>query len=180
MFILSHLPNLASVETSLGCDSHLIRVMKAYHLAKALHPSDLPNWLFDERERKPSPSSGFMGSSRSAVPDVQPPISFSHIYDEAALRAPQVSHSRTASPVLPSSDKAGPSKATNRPKTLRDAKRPYLGVQHVFSKSESSSYSSSRIHTGVDSVYGVDCGDASSFPTRRALHSVQQPRPGAF
>jgi len=168
-------------ETSPGYDSHLICVMKAYHLAKARHPSDLPNWLFDEREQKPSLSSGFARTPRGAAFDVQPPrTSFRHIYDEAALRAPQVSHSRTASPILPSSDKAGPSKATNRLRALRDAKRSDLGVRHVLPKSEGLSYSPSRIHAGVDSVYGADRRDALSFPTRRPLQSVQQPRPGAF
>ncbi|KAF9532941.1 hypothetical protein CPB83DRAFT_846634 [Crepidotus variabilis] len=32
-------------------DSHLLKVMRAYHLSKARTPSELPDWLFDERER---------------------------------------------------------------------------------------------------------------------------------
>ncbi|KAF8959047.1 hypothetical protein BDZ97DRAFT_1421503 [Flammula alnicola] len=32
-------------------ESHLTRVMRAYHLSKARTPSDLPDWLFSERER---------------------------------------------------------------------------------------------------------------------------------
>ncbi|KAF9480127.1 hypothetical protein BDN70DRAFT_932007 [Pholiota conissans] len=32
-------------------ESDLTRVMRAYHLSKAKHPSELPNWLFSERER---------------------------------------------------------------------------------------------------------------------------------
>ena len=29
----------------------MTRAMKAYHIAKAQSPADLPEWLFDERER---------------------------------------------------------------------------------------------------------------------------------
>ncbi|KAH9946179.1 uncharacterized protein BXZ73DRAFT_95677 [Epithele typhae] len=32
-------------------ESHLTRVMKAYYIDKARGPADLPEWLFDERER---------------------------------------------------------------------------------------------------------------------------------
>ncbi|PPR06646.1 hypothetical protein CVT26_001188 [Gymnopilus dilepis] len=32
-------------------ESHLFEVMRAYHLAKARTPSELPEWLFSERER---------------------------------------------------------------------------------------------------------------------------------
>ncbi|KIP09116.1 hypothetical protein PHLGIDRAFT_347111 [Phlebiopsis gigantea 11061_1 CR5-6] len=34
-----------------GEESRLARAMKAYHIGKARHPSDLPEWLFDERDR---------------------------------------------------------------------------------------------------------------------------------
>lgn len=34
-----------------GEESHLTRVMKAYYIEKARGPADLPEWLFDERER---------------------------------------------------------------------------------------------------------------------------------
>lgn len=32
-------------------ESHLTRVMRAYHLSKARTPAELPDWLFSERER---------------------------------------------------------------------------------------------------------------------------------
>ncbi|KAI0336454.1 hypothetical protein GY45DRAFT_1238323 [Cubamyces sp. BRFM 1775] len=38
-------------ETPVGGESRLTRAMKAYHISKARDPSDLPEWLFDERER---------------------------------------------------------------------------------------------------------------------------------
>ncbi|PPQ83738.1 hypothetical protein CVT24_007625 [Panaeolus cyanescens] len=33
-------------------DDHLMNVLRAYHLAKAESPSELPDWLFSERERR--------------------------------------------------------------------------------------------------------------------------------
>lgn len=153
-------------ETAPGRDSHLIRVMKAYHLAKAHHPSELPEWLFDERERKPSLSSRFTESPRGGASDAQPlrPSALRHVYNDAASRVPRTSH------VLASPEKTGPSKATVRLKAFRDAKRADLGVRHVSSKSESLSYSPSRIHTNVDAPYN----------DRRPLLSVQPSQPGAF
>jgi len=179
-------PKSSSAENSPGHGSHLVRVMKAYHLAKARHPSDLPDWLFDERERMPFLSSRFAESPRGAISDVQPPrTSFRHFYDEAGSRAPQANDS--ASYVLPSSlDRTRSSKAADRSKAFRHAKRADFGVRHVSSKLESlsyspSSYSPSRIHASVDTRRGVDHQDTSSFPTtRQPLQSVQQLRPGAF
>src|ERR1700749_1564032 len=40
-------------ETPPGGESQLTRAMKAYHLEKARDPSDLPEWLFGEHERRP-------------------------------------------------------------------------------------------------------------------------------
>ncbi|CDO68350.1 hypothetical protein BN946_scf184799.g77 [Trametes cinnabarina] len=39
------------IETPVGGESRLTRAMKAYHIQKARNPADLPDWLFDERER---------------------------------------------------------------------------------------------------------------------------------
>lgn len=169
-------------ETAPGRDSHLIRVMKAYHLAKARHPSDLPDWLFDERERKPSLSSRFTESPRDASSNVQPlrPSALRHVYDDAASRAPQTNHSQAISHVLASPEKASSSKAADRLKAFRDAKRADLGVRHVSSKSESLSYSPSRIHTNVNARQNHNHRGALSSPTRRPLLSAQPSQPGAF
>jgi hypothetical protein len=170
------------IETAPGRDSHLIRVMKAYHLAKARHPSDLPDWLFDERERKPSLSSRFTESPRDASSNVQPlrPSALRHVYDDAASRAPQTNHSQAISHVLASPEKASSSKAADRLKAFRDAKRADLGVRHVSSKSESLSYSPSRIHTNVNTRQNHNHRGALSSPTRRPLLSAQPSQPGAF
>ncbi|KAG1890954.1 hypothetical protein F4604DRAFT_1949293 [Suillus subluteus] len=169
-------------ETAPGRDSHLIRVMKAYHLAKARHPSDLPDWLFDERERKPSLSSRFRESPRDAASDAQPqrPSALRHAYDDAASRAPRTNHSQTTSHVLASPEKTGSSKAVDRLKAFRDAKRADLGVRHVSSESEGLSYSPSRIHTNVDTRHNGSHQGALSSPTRRPVLSAQPSQPGAF
>jgi hypothetical protein len=168
-------------ETAPGRDSHLIRVMKAYHLAKARHPSDLPDWLFDERERKPSLSSRFTESPRSAASNAQllRPSALRHIYDDASFRASRAIHSQTTSRVLSSPEKTGSSKTADRLKAFRDAKRADLGVRHVSSKSESLSHSPSRIHASVDARHNDNHRGALSS-TRRPLLSAQPSQPGAF
>ncbi|KAG2050737.1 hypothetical protein BDR06DRAFT_634115 [Suillus hirtellus] len=169
-------------ETAPGRDSHLIRVMKAYHLAKARHPSDLPDWLFDERERKPSLGSRFTQSQRGASSDTQPmrPVTSRYVYDNAASRAIPTTHSHTTSHVLTSPEKTGSSKAADRLKAFRDAKRADLGVRHGPSKSESLSYSPSRFHTNVDAYHNDNHRGALPSPTRRPLLSAQPSQPGAF
>ncbi|KAF8163265.1 hypothetical protein B0H34DRAFT_694731 [Crassisporium funariophilum] len=47
---LSPLNNIALPDDE-GGESHLTFVMRAYHLSKARHPGDLPDWLFSEKER---------------------------------------------------------------------------------------------------------------------------------
>jgi hypothetical protein len=46
------LANVCIIETPPGAESRLTRAMKAYHLEKAQRPSDLPDWLFPESERR--------------------------------------------------------------------------------------------------------------------------------
>ncbi|KAG1827353.1 uncharacterized protein BJ212DRAFT_1311724 [Suillus subaureus] len=169
-------------ETAPGRDSHLIRVMKAYHLAKARHPSDLPDWLFDERERKPSLSSRFRESPRGAASHAQSlyPPALRHVYDDTASLAPRTNHSHTTSHVLTSPEKTGSSKAADRLKAFRDAKRADLGVRHVSSKSESSSCSPSRTYTNVDARHNDSQQGVLSSPTRRPVLSAQPSKPGAF
>ncbi|KAG2150625.1 uncharacterized protein EDB93DRAFT_325841 [Suillus bovinus] len=176
------LPKFSIVETAPGRDSHLTRVMKVYHLAKARHPSDLPDWLFDERERKPSLSSRFTESSRGTISDTQPsrPSAPRYVYDDAASHALPTHHSQTTSHVLASSEKTGSSKAADRLKAFRDAKRADLGVRHVSSKSESLSYSPSRIHTSVGTYHNGNYRSALSSPTRRPALLAQPSQPGAF
>lgn len=50
-------------ETPVGQESRLTQAMKTYHINKARTPSDLPEWLFDERDR------GVIGGLQIANPD---------------------------------------------------------------------------------------------------------------
>lgn len=52
-----------------GQESRLTRALKEYHIAKARRPSDLPGWLFEERERKATGRLRVMNPS----PDDNPP-----------------------------------------------------------------------------------------------------------
>ncbi|KAI0637048.1 hypothetical protein C8Q77DRAFT_543039 [Trametes polyzona] len=47
----SNIATYSGEETPVGGESRLTRAMKAYHIDKARNPADLPEWLFDERER---------------------------------------------------------------------------------------------------------------------------------
>lgn len=117
---LNDLNELISIETPPGEESRLIRAMKAYHIEKGRGLSDLPEWLFEEHERRPVERSR-LGESTSA----QRLTGLRHIYDAAA--DPSSSHSSRSSG---SSDRrvvnhepVVSSRATNRLKALRDVKR---------------------------------------------------------
>jgi hypothetical protein len=110
----------ASAATPPGQESRLMRAMRAYHLEKARDSSDLPDWLFSEDERRPV-RSRFRSprSNGEAMPSPQPlkPTGLRDIYEAAAA---------TAGPTSPrqSGEDAGTtSKAADRLKAMRDAKR---------------------------------------------------------
>ena len=137
---MSHL----CVVTPPGQESRLTRAMKAYHLQKARHASDLPDWLFSERER------GLRGREIAAQNVTERQEEYSTAVEE------EVSHSRGLRDVYESaarvpwkgreepsgqdygSDSAAPSTATNRLRAIRDAKRSAMNASV-------SSASSSRV-----------------------------------
>jgi hypothetical protein len=121
-----------AVETPPGAESRLTRAMKAYHLEKARDASDLPEWLFSEQERRPIVRSRFASpreernsrydeDDRSIRPS-QPPAAtgLRNIYAAAAAAAGPGSVSPTG---RGREEGSGASKATDRLKALRDAKR---------------------------------------------------------
>lgn len=121
-------------ETPPGQESRLTRAMKAYHIEKARDPSNLPEWLFEEHERRPVGRSRFATRQNSRQEDgyeesTPAPRSrgLRDIYDAAA--APPGSSSRPSgssdrrTPNRFADEPAAPSKTTNRLKALRDAKR---------------------------------------------------------
>lgn len=129
--------HLYYLETPPGQESRLTRAMKAYHVEKARDPADLPEWLFEEHERRPVGRSRFTNGRQNDRqgdeygdndPDVAPaPRSrgLRDIYDSAAApdrRTP--ARSERSAPSRYNEEPAGSSsKATNRLKALRDAKR---------------------------------------------------------
>jgi len=117
--------------TPIGEESRLTKAMKAYHLAKARSPSDLPAWLFEEHERGVSSRSWARSSAddyedrfrpdreQEREREREPPPrrgGLRDIYDSAAAS------SRPAARTAPVSEGSG-SRATDRLRQIREAKR---------------------------------------------------------
>ncbi|KAJ7063263.1 hypothetical protein C8F01DRAFT_1081814 [Mycena amicta] len=133
----SNVSTFSGEETPPGQESRLTRAMKAYHIEKARDPSDLPKWLFDEKERRgpapePSRSSRRRDDDQDAEDDDndrrrprgEPPQSrgLRDIYEAAA--ATSTTSDRSTRGVRSYADETPqPSRATDRLKALRDAKR---------------------------------------------------------
>ncbi|KAG6818149.1 hypothetical protein H0H87_000054 [Tephrocybe sp. NHM501043] len=107
----------AGEDTPPGQESRLTRALKAYHRDKARNTSDLPTWLFEEHEIRPPVKSREVSNS-SDQPTNQLPKSrgLREIYDayQSETRIP---------PWPPKGDDPPPSKAADRLKALREAKR---------------------------------------------------------
>ncbi|KAF9451068.1 hypothetical protein P691DRAFT_808910 [Macrolepiota fuliginosa MF-IS2] len=102
----TNIVTLAGEETPPGQESRLTQAMKAYHIAKAQDPSDLPEWLFDERERRVA---NIRTQPDDAVNDQAPPPS-----NESQISASTPHRSTPSRPRLRGAD---------RLKAVRDAKR---------------------------------------------------------
>jgi len=124
-------------QTPPGEESRLTRAMKAYHLEKARNPADLPPWLFEEHERRPlgRPSASTWDQEtrdpgdHEYRDDTTPPPGrgLRDIYNAAAAATttPPRQEKREMSRGRWDDVDAGnsSSKANNRLKALRDAKR---------------------------------------------------------
>jgi hypothetical protein len=110
-------------DTPPGQESHLTRAMKAYHLEKARDPSDLPPWLFEEHERRPAGQLRYSDRLRDEVPAKETPRSrgLRDIYETSTKPDARSEHPPPS--VRPIEDMPSRSKATNRLKELREAKR---------------------------------------------------------
>ncbi|TFY67296.1 hypothetical protein EVG20_g3990 [Dentipellis fragilis] len=147
----TNIPAYSGEETPPGQESRLTRAMKAYHLEKARDPSDLPEWLFDERERRPAgrPSTSRRRDDRDYEyeRDEAPPQrsrGLRDIYDTAAAPSnaydrsdTRPSYSRNTSSSRDDGS-AGQSKANDRLKALRDAKRNAAQRNAGYSEREDS------------------------------------------
>lgn len=131
-------------ETPPGKESRLTQAIKAYHLEKARDPSDLPEWLFEEHERRPVTGRSRLTSRQNTLPDdsyeepTPAPSSrgLRDIYEAAAAPRASGNAARPTRNRFPDEPTA-PSKATNRLKAIRDAKRQnnYLDTDPVRSAS---------------------------------------------
>lgn len=149
--------------------------MKAYHLAKARDPRDLPEWLFEANELRPTGRSRFADSQgRHATNDQEPGMTpqnrgLRDIYDAAATNSKPkpmttIAHNRFAN------EPAMHSKTTVRLKALRDARRHH---GHSDDSQEIRSTSSSDVDGPVD-------GQRRSPLDKRPLPRVGLPsRPGS-
>jgi hypothetical protein len=134
-----------TTETPPGEESRLTHAMKAYHLEKAQRPSDLPDWLFPASERRAPRSDADQDRVRSrqddrsrsrvdeGYDDDESPAPHGRglrdIYDSAAREvAPPAARPSTRA-AASAEDGPAPSRAANRLKALRDAKRAASGVR---------------------------------------------------
>ncbi|KAJ7109334.1 hypothetical protein C8R44DRAFT_284451 [Mycena epipterygia] len=133
----TNITTFAGEETPVGQESRLTRAMKAYHLEKARDPTDLPAWLFDEKERRRPAAEPSRSKRRDDDYDdyevvdksrtrAEPPPSrgLRDIYEAAASSSsatPSIRSTRGARSYA--DDTPQPSRATDRLKALRDAKR---------------------------------------------------------
>jgi len=125
-------------ETPPGQESRLTKAMKAYHLDRARSPADLPAWLFDEHERGVAPKSWNASKSGEYEDKFLPERDLESrqrsglrdIYDRAASSSSSSRTTPTTSRQTPARDGDaggdGGSRAANRLKAIRDAKRSAL------------------------------------------------------
>jgi hypothetical protein len=113
-----------------GEESRITRILKAYHMDKASNPSDLPDWLFSEQERFPGRARPAVErdvyeqpSDRPAASATQPAqrgYSLRENHQSAPAPEPRAQPTRS---YTYDDEGAAPSRATNRLKAMREAKR---------------------------------------------------------
>ncbi|KAG8829456.1 hypothetical protein FRC17_006550 [Serendipita sp. 399] len=164
-------------ETPPGGETRLTKAMKEYYLQRARAHTDLPAWLFDERERMPTRpppreraavnAGGSRGRYDEDYGDEEPPPrpqpargALRDVYDKAASKPPSAGRSVAPATATYASD-TGPveSKATSRLRAIREAKRQEVGI------GGSSSYVPSKYDTDYDS--GRRTTERSGLPNRR-------------
>ncbi|EIN07399.1 hypothetical protein PUNSTDRAFT_53731 [Punctularia strigosozonata HHB-11173 SS5] len=190
----------AGEETPPGQESRLTKAMKAYHLEKARDPSDLPEWLFDESERFPGRRSRREPVERerryaaAAEETPEPPRGrgFRDIYDAAAgsssrpaPRARSTARGYDAAPSRPREYSPAPSrssdayaeetggagsKASNRLKAMRDAKRQAAARNAgspLATRDDDDMVSVRSGRSGMDDVGGASAASGRSVPAAR-------------
>ncbi|KAI0341709.1 hypothetical protein BDW22DRAFT_265823 [Trametopsis cervina] len=122
---LEHTGGGSSGETTPpGQESRITRALKAYHIAQASRPSDLPEWLFDEKERGVSSrlqtGERELDDERREAPAQErprPPVPTAPTRAAAPIARPEYKK-----PLADEEDRSTMSRAAQRLKEMRDAK----------------------------------------------------------
>lgn len=129
-----------------GTDSRLTRAMKAYHLGKAREPTDLPTWLFTEQERR-AVRGAMLSTVEKDADSFSTVVEVSAVPQRTGLRDIYDNAAQTTNPVLSraptrtrNGDTTAPSRATNRLKELRDAKRSAIAANSRNDVDEQNGY----------------------------------------
>ncbi|EKM55393.1 uncharacterized protein PHACADRAFT_255994 [Phanerochaete carnosa HHB-10118-sp] len=100
-----------------GEESRLTRAIKSYHIEKARQPSDLPDWLFSERERGVRAAARSAGSDERAKQTPAEPKTAKRIATPARAGAGSIARKE-----VDAESAASASRATQKLRELRDAK----------------------------------------------------------
>src|SRR6266702_2285504 len=186
-----HIFYVRHAETPPGEESRLTRAMKAYHLEKARDPTDLPPWLFEEHERRPvdrpSASTWHREASEPSVyesrDDAAPPRGrgLRDIYDAAAATTSAPPRQERREMFRGRQDDGHSSKANDRRKALRDAKRNSVQQRNASVSGgglESTNDEWSSAREEYSRGYGADGGAGSAAHSRRAPSLPGSVRPG--
>ncbi|TFK42620.1 hypothetical protein BDQ12DRAFT_732250 [Crucibulum laeve] len=128
----ANVSTLSGEDTPAGEESRLTRTMKAYHASKARDPSDLPEWLFSEKER----GIGLRDKNRRRDDEGYEP---SELSSELPKKPSVVSRPSTPSRLLVTSQandaaQTAPPRGADRLKAMRDARRNVENSTSTISK----------------------------------------------
>lgn len=186
-------------DTPPGEESRLTRALKAYHVEKARDPTDLPPWLFEEHERRPlgRPGTNLRSwedseydyeSRRATAPPRSGGRGLREVHDAAAATATVTA---TANPSRQQEtrgrqqdDVPAPSKANDRLKALRDAKRTAALRSAPVASVQSSRPAGDEwpVQEERGRGYGPDRGDSegSRYRSPSLPANVRPPRSGGL
>lgn len=121
------------IETPVGGESRLTRALKAYHIDKARDPADLPEWLFDERERgvrsyqTPSGAREKKTAQTQGIPELSRSVTTVTYHESLpparTVRGPTLADRKNSAAFSGAGSDAHVTKSISRLRELRDAKR---------------------------------------------------------
>lgn len=156
--------------------------MKAYHLEKARDPTDLPAWLFEPHERLPVGRSRFAThpndlrndnyeDERDSSPGPPRSRGLRDIYDSAAVPSTTTRPMASDRPASTHDEPSGASKATNRLRAMRDAKRQNSRLDDGPPAKPSRDNGDGDMGNGRRDGRGTDSSVRNRVPPRQGLPS---------